>query len=1124
MQPIKISMKSNFYRSFSCILILFLSFYSFSQVDSTRKKNTDSIPNLKNTLNPGSFSTNQIQILPFRSVNGLAIIYPSTYNLKYEKLVVDGFQSGSDYTFVEGMQIADGNEFPFQAISIYNLIRSNQPIYCGNVAGSMIEIETPVYHEQFHLNLDGFTNLDNKDGAAFNSSTIELNMGGPLRFGKKENKSKLTPVFYLASNYTFTNDPYPSWEKKYQATSETMDFLTENPLRPTGLASGGTYLNADFVDESDFTEVNYHQNANRNKSNNFLKLAFPINSNMNLSMGSYAKIDKGREFMFKNALFNSHNNPETYFRNFDNYLKFDHNIHVNENLSINYVVHFQYSNYYFRRWDENHKDRYFEYGYLGKYKTYKTPTYELGDIEIDGQLYENVWLLNSWDYDTAYTFQNLGFNPELARYTEQVYELYPESEGHWMNSDQLTQQGGFLNGQDRQMMVYGLWSGHGVNTPYASDPMMTITGVNNRAGESRKNKYRGTFYADFNFKNHKITAGLEYTQKVERYYFIDAHKLWNTMRDMTNFHLLELDLNNPIAVYDNGIFQDTIIFYRNYDGSSQFDFDERLRQELGFEVDGLEYILIDSYDMRNNTIDYYDQDGRIHTKQLSSELLSLNLFSPLEIVNSYWLVQNMGYDVYGNKLSGKTNPYEYFYNGQSDAFRPIYNAFYLMDEFRWKFLDVSAGLRIDRYDANQPVLKDKHCLYEINTAGQISSIDGNPVNHPDNIQDYYKVYVDNINNPTVITGYRSGDMYYDKNGNEINAESSLPPGTEFLPYLVYPDVEIGDPEWNPEMSFTDYKPVVNLLPQINVNLTSDYGHIYFNYNSFTQTPKQYHRFKPEKYLFNGWSIFALENPSLKPIRTDKIIVGIRPKIYKGLYADFSFMWTNLKNANFIESVSSYPQYYLVISNRDEAVKNQGIIASLNYQSSGYSGLSGSVSFTRYFIKEEDLMFQNTANLVINSFVSYDFGYGRDFVLKGSKTLRSVFELFNIGIYYQFRSGLYIPAITSIYPGYNYDNFSYYYTPDISTFNLRIEKGFYIKPIKLKASLYFWAENLFNQKNLYFIRPYAGGPDENGNWSISCEDDEAVNPESYEILCRYRLNVPDYYAKPRIFRMGLIIKL
>ncbi|MCD4730089.1 MAG: hypothetical protein K8R74_05790, partial [Bacteroidales bacterium] len=1021
-------------KNISIFFFLLVSQYSYSQIDSIHYVQADSISDLVYNVNPQPIVANRLHILPFRSVNGIALTNPGTYLLKYNNLVIDGLNATSEYVFIEGMQVTDGAEFPFRAISQYQLFRSNQPIHYGNVAGSMIELETPVYVDKFHFDLDGYTNLDKKNNTAYENTAIEINMGGPIRFNSKKKKSKLAPLFYLGLNYTYTNDPYPSWEKKYRATSETMDFLTENPLRPTGLQQGGTYLNAKFVDESDFTEVKSHQDAQRNKWNTFLKLIFPINRNINLTLGSYSKFDNGSEFMFKNALFNSQNNPETYFRNFDNYLKFDHKIYLNEDLSIDYTVHFQYSNYYFRRWDASHKDRYFEYGYLGKYKTYKTPTYELGDIEIDGQLYENVWLLNSWDYDTAYTFQNLDYNPELARYTEQIYEIYPESEGHWMNSDQLRLQGGFLNGIDRQMMVYGLWSGHGINTPYASKPMMTLTGVNNRAGESRNNKYRGTFYANVNYKNHKITAGFEYMQKVERYYFIDPHKLWNNMRNMSNFHLKQLDLTNPEAIFENGIFQDSVLFFRNYDASSQFEFDKRLRQELGFSIDGLEYILIDSYDMRNNTIDYYDQYGTMHTKQLSSDLLSLGLFSTSELVNSR-MVNNKGFDVYGNKMSGKTGKYDYFYNGQSDAFRPIYNAFYINDEFNWRFLDVSVGLRLDRYNANQPVLKDKYSLYEIFTAGQINSIDGNPVTHPSAIQDDYKVYVDDIYNPSSIVGYRSDDQWFDKYGDEIQNPSELDAGSGISPYLVDPDVEIGDAEWNPDMTFTDYKPVINFLPQININVNTKYGNIYFHYNSFTQNPTQYHDFKPDKYLFYETSIFRLENPSLEPIRTDKIIGGIRPRIYKGLFADISYMWTILNNVNYIDRVNwAYPRPYLIMSNRKEEVKNQGIIASLNYQRPGNSGLSGSISYARYFIKEEDLIYQNTSDLIINSFVSYDFGYGRNFVLNDNKVLRSIFELLNVGIYYQFRSGLYIRGIASIfpnYPNYNYGNFNYKYTPDVS---------------------------------------------------------------------------------------------
>jgi len=129
-----------------------------------------------------------------------------------------------------------------------------------------------------------------------------------------------------------------------------------------------------------------------------------------LTMGSYAKFDWGKEFVFDNALLNSHNNPETSYRNFDNFLNFEHQFDINEDLKIGYKLNLQYSNYYFEQQDSRHKDRYFEYGYLGKYSTSKIPTYELVDeITIDGVTYENVYVLQTWDFDTAYTFQNLNY-------------------------------------------------------------------------------------------------------------------------------------------------------------------------------------------------------------------------------------------------------------------------------------------------------------------------------------------------------------------------------------------------------------------------------------------------------------------------------------------------------------------------------------------------------------------------------------------------------------------------------------------------------------------------------------------------------------------------------------------
>ena len=53
------------------------------------------------------------------------------------------------------------------------------------------------------------------------------------------------------------------------------------------------------------------------------------------------------------------------------------------------------------------------------------------------------------------------------------------------------------------------------------------------------------------------------------------------MRGLTNAQLNELDLNNPELVYRDGVFMDTINYYRKYVPTLQRNFDINLRQKLG---------------------------------------------------------------------------------------------------------------------------------------------------------------------------------------------------------------------------------------------------------------------------------------------------------------------------------------------------------------------------------------------------------------------------------------------------------------------------------------------------------------------------------------------------------------
>jgi len=71
------------------------------------------------------------------------------------------------------------------------------------------------------------------------------------------------------------------------------------------------------------------------------------------------------------------------------------------------------------------------------------------------------------------------------------------------------------------------------------------------------------------------------------------------------------------------------------------------------------------------------------------------------------------------------------------AFQPIYAAGYLQDKFAFKDLVFNVGVRVDRFDANQKVLKDPYSLFGVRTAEEITNF-----THPDNVEADWVVYGD----------------------------------------------------------------------------------------------------------------------------------------------------------------------------------------------------------------------------------------------------------------------------------------------------------------------------------------------------------------------------------------------
>lgn len=127
---------------------------------------------------------------------------------------------------------------------------------------------------------------------------------------------------------------------------------------------------------------------------------------------------------------------------------------------------------------------------------------------------------------------------------------------------------------------------------------------------------------------------------------------------------------------------------------TQTAFDRNLRTSLGLDPDGIDLIDLDALD-----------PGQ----------LSLDMFSPDELASG-WEQSSVIRRVrrLGNKLTNKPS-FSDFFTGRNDQgqntrlqapFEPIHMAGYVMDKFTFDDIIFNVGVRVDRYDANQSVLKD----------------------------------------------------------------------------------------------------------------------------------------------------------------------------------------------------------------------------------------------------------------------------------------------------------------------------------------------------------------------------------------------------------------------------------
>jgi outer membrane receptor protein involved in Fe transport len=793
----------------------------------------------------------------------------------------------------------------------------------------------------------------------------------------------------------------------------------------------------------------------------------------------------------------------------------------------------------------------FKYGYIGSFATQSVRAYT-STLQKDSATGKMAHLQNGVR-DTGVIFTANNYNPESVAWVDEYYKLLPkvgsDGTGYYLNTDDIVGNNGLINGSQPQSIYGGMWANVGTRT----------TGFS--YSEADQFNVQASFAGDFG--HHEIQVGLQYQQRKVSSYGVDGVDMWSLMRLETNSQIAELDASNPQLVYRDGVFMDTINYYRKYSATLQKNFDISLRQKLGLPVDGTDYIDINSYNYDAGTINYYDKNEKLHTLKVGSNLLNINMFTPDELFEGgSSLVSYAGYDYTGKKLTSNPTLDDFFnatdangnYTREIGAFEPIYMAGYIQDKFAFKDLIFNVGLRVDRFDANQMVLKDPYLFFPAKTAGELDPhIWGNI---PSDIGSNFVVYVDDPSNPTTITGYRSGNQWYDKNGTPVTSPLIVDP-TGVKPYLENPS--------NTTMStnvFKQYDPQVNYMPRISFSFPiSDDALFYAHYDILTQRPSSgYDQINPVAYYFInvvGPSGGTITNPDLKPEKTIDYELGFQQKINNASSLKLSMFYRDMQDQ--IEQFrlsGAWPATYYSYTNIDFGTV-KGLTASYDLRRTGNArirfsytlqfadgtGSDADAAATIIRSNQPNLRTTNPLNFdrrhQFNAEFDYRWGIGKDYngpVINRKKKGKSPVQIFsNLGANLTLTGGSGTPytrssqvfqygAMGPILGSINGSRLPWQFL-----LNLKVDKEFELtmgSKKKKPASLDVYLEvlNLLNTMNVVGVYPATGSPKDDGYLSApeyQSQIAEQVSPAAYRDLYTVWENKPFNYSSPRQTRLGVM---
>ncbi len=1095
----------------------------------------------------GTVTRDDIARMPGRSATSIATTVGGVQSDANGNITsVRGSRGDASYYYIDGIKVRGSSSLPKSAIEEVSVMTGGLPANYGDATGGIISITTRGASSFFFGGVEavtsGFKVGDNTYGLDnYGYNLIEGILSGPLLMKKDSLGEKTEPLigFFISGNFTNIVDPRPFAVQQYKIKDDVRAALVDpeqlGPLRPTGTGFGAFY-NTDFLSEDDFEAVKFRQNNQRTNASLAGKIDFNAGPNVNFTVGGSGNYSTRMAADWRNSLFNYDNYPQVTDVDWRTYAKFTQRFQSDMEdgesskggiKNAFYTIMVDYSKSGQRVQDATHKDKIFNYGYVGKYEILQARSYEFTDIDGNGVMDRVHNGLN----DVMVTFTPSATNQELAAITSQYFTLYDEVVDNYENFTQLQDGRALLNGNLPQS-VYGLWDN--IGTQY------------NGFSKTDNTQFRLTAQGSADIGDHAISIGFEYEQRNDKFFSVAPVGLWTLMRQLANNHtddarsLDESDVTitqfGSFFQYDYGVLNAAPGEFSGDDAQAFFDYN--VRNAIGWDHDGTNYLNID---------------------ELDPNLFSLNMFSADELLNqgsNY--VTYYGYDHAGNKLGSKPTFDDFFtqkdefgnFTRPVGAFEPIYIAGYIMDKFAFDDLIFNVGLRVDRFDANQSVLKDKFLLYPAQTAGEVTNIGGNDVTHPDNIPSNAVVYVDDINNPTGVNGYRVDNQWYNANGIEINDPEQIYTSSGIAPLLVQgvdPQDDISS------IAFEDYKPQITVMPRVAFSFPiSDEALFFAHYDVLSKRPTTGNRLDPLDYFYMRNRNVVVNNPDLRPEKTIDYELGFQQVLSKKSSLKISGFYREMRDqVTMINVLGGYPRTYRTWGNIDFGTV-KGLTLAYDLRRSGNITLRA--SYTLQFAEGTGSDPNSAANLInsgepnlrtifpysydqrhqIVTTMDYRYGEGKDYngpVVGGKQIFKNtgvnLVSNFASGTPYSAQENITAAAPISPLSGMLDGTVNGSRKPWQFRADLQIDRNFILsfgeeKKKSANLNVYLLVNNLFDNLNILNVYRATGNPDDDGYLnaaafqnSIALQNDE----EAFRYYYSLKANNPFNYSMPRTIRLG-----